>query len=49
MSELSTKIKSDTIFNAVYEAFSAKFPEYTYESSDDVVAFKEGDILVSCH
>jgi hypothetical protein len=30
MSELSTKIKSDMIFNAVYEAFSTKFPQYTY-------------------
>jgi hypothetical protein len=46
MSELSAKIASDQTFNAVYLAFSKKFSQFTYESSDDAVAIYEKQLLV---
>ncbi|MEN0052339.1 MAG: hypothetical protein AAGC65_01655 [Mucilaginibacter sp.] len=46
MSELSIKIKSDPIFNAIYEAFRTEFPQFVYGSNEDVLAFKEKEVMI---
>jgi hypothetical protein len=46
MSELSSKIKNDIVFNNVYQAFSNKFSQFNYESDDDAVGIYEGELFI---